>query len=273
MLMLLTCSALVATALPETVDEFDLDDFSFELPISSNEDETTRIDSQLSKACANQLTPFEVVEILTSSNPPFGLPPVQVQNFLAQNESFYKFTNPPVVRELHDIPTLMPFQYHCAPSWAFSANAFYQQTRKVSLTQNHPQIGCYLNLNLPDILALIENDEIPADEIPSVVGIIGRNLTVEERRFGAMLDVWKHYKRWIFTAALPFILLNVTFSSHKQFKTSSWNLRSLLAGVGCLAIILIILLRNTSSVTVLVSVIYGFNFFLTVRLKIRIMFG
>src|SRR5205823_3151800 len=43
------------------------------------------------------------------------------------------------------------------------------------------------------------------------LSILGNCLTLEERRFGAMLDVWKHYNRWIFTAALPVYLVEHNF--------------------------------------------------------------
>ena len=210
---LLACALWVASAslAQDDLDEFDLDEISIEVPVNTAEEQRShRIDATLTKACDNPLTAFDIVEALTSPTP-FGHPPIQLQNFLQQNQSLYQFTNPPVVRELHDLPTLMPFEYHCAPSWAFSANAFFNQTRKVYFTQNSPYIGCYLNLTVPDLINLIATDEFPADNIPSVLDIVGKNLTLEERRVGAMLDVWKHYKRWIFTAALPVYLVEHNF--------------------------------------------------------------
>lgn len=225
-LWLLACALWVASAYPQDdFADFDLDDISIAISVDQAEERQMHaIDATLTKACdpADKLTPFQVVEVLTFPNPTLlngliTLPPLLLQNIL-QNFSFYKFTNPPVVRELHDIPTLMPFQYHCAPSWAFSANGFYNQTKKKFYTQQCPLLGSYLNLQVPDeILDYVDqleevfNTTTPVDQVPQVFDIFGNNLTFEERRLGAMLDVWKHYKRWLFTAALPVYYIEHNF--------------------------------------------------------------
>ena len=199
----------------------DFESFSIELPPNIEEEKQRQeIDAELTKNCDIDIPASTIVTILTTDNPDLldGHTPIQLQNILQSN--FYLHTNPPVVRSLHELPTLRPRLY-CPDFWAFSADPFFNQTHEMFFTKCSPHIESYLNLS-EDFLATIDTDEFTAVTIPKVLSIFG-NIALEERRIGIMLSSWKEYCNVIFSAALPAYYLEHNFFLSQKNQESIEN--------------------------------------------------
>ena len=198
-------------------DDFDFDDFSIESPMfSSPEEDQISFDTDLGNAnCEPQFSPLDVVTILTSPEPILFPSPIEIQNILQLD--LYRYTNPIVIRSLHELPSMYPLLYG-SPRWGVSAEGFYNQTTKTFLTKHSPCLLSYIELiSSDDFLNIIDQKDFSSLNIPDVLSIFG-NITLEERRFGVILSGWRNWKHWIFSVALPvyYIEHNFFLSQEKQ---------------------------------------------------------
>lgn len=192
------------------------DDLDLSIEITNTQEEDAMIVLGNTARCnADQIAPSLIIAILTSANPPGDLPPVQLQNILLGD--LYNKTYAVPNRTLHLLPTLTaPIGVSCG--WALQAQPFINITKKMAFTPSSSKILSYINL-IPsdDFLNTIDNEDFPAVDIPDVLSLFG-NITLEERRIGAMLTASKEYKSWFFSAALPVYYLERNFFLKEKYK-------------------------------------------------------
>lgn len=207
----------------QAFEDFDLSDLSIDLPIDANEEQLQQeIHEEINKTCPTDggLRLIDIVTILTG-------PPLFLQNILPSD--FYHKTYPPIIRSLHNQPTLMPlFENNC---WSLSANAFYNQTTKQYFTSCSSAIGSYLNLSpSEDFLEQIDIDDFTTIDIPDVLSTL-RGMTLQERRLGAMLQFWGSVSNWLLSAAMPFYYIEHNFFLNQKEIDRLQN-QALFSGVG-----------------------------------------
>jgi hypothetical protein len=116
----------------------------------------------------------------------------------------YQFTNPIVMRQLHDMPALHD---HTNPCCAFAIKPFFNHTHDVFYTRASPLFSSYLKFNDP---TLIQQLEATAEEIggidfniPRVLSIFS-NIELQEFRVGFMFDFYRQTDTYAYRIQMPF---------------------------------------------------------------------
>jgi hypothetical protein len=169
-----------------------------------------------------------IVDALTTDQPitnPFTgqtFPPIQLQNILRQF-NLYNHTYPLVIRDLHTIPTLQPLLTCTDRKWSFALEPFYNQTTKCFYTPCSSKILSYIGLLAQeDFLEIIDVDDFTNVDIPDVLSLFGQ-MTMEERRLGAMVQGWFQHNRWTASVALPIYYIEHNFQLTQKRKDALEN--------------------------------------------------
>lgn len=184
------------------------------------------------KAChlldPSPFSTFDIVDILTTDtplpNPLTGedFPVIQLQNIL-RDFDFYSHTYPLVIRDLHTIPTLQPLLTCTERKWSFSLEPFYNQTSKCFFTPCSSKILSYVGLIAQeDFLEIIDVKDFENVDIPDVLSLFGQ-ITMEERRLGAMIHGWFLHNRWTASVALPAYYIEHNFQLTQKRKDELEN--------------------------------------------------
>jgi len=201
-----------------------------ELSASSEESQATgSFSGECGKTtCIPTLSVQTIVALLTTNQPIFGFGTIELQNILQFD--LYRKTYAPVIRQLHDLPTFAP-PIDCHRAWGFAAEGFFNQTSRMSFTPCSDKLSSYLTLLAQDdFLELLDQKDFSSLNIPNVLSLFG-DISLEERRLGAMLFLWKKHKRYTFSAALPIYFLEHNFFLSEK-KREQLETEPLFAGSG-----------------------------------------
>lgn len=119
----------------------------------------------------------------------------------------YKHTNPPVIRSLHDLPSLRPW-YGCDDALCFYATFFYNPMFHAYFTRCGSFLSDYLFISQEDALIAELENLIP--EIPQVLPLF--NIArLQQRRLGVMLGASKCFGNVRFNMAIPLFYQELNF--------------------------------------------------------------
>lgn len=170
----------------------------------------------------------EILELLTDPKTPL---PVLLQDILKLN--LYRKTNPPVVRSLHDLPMISEHILRSCYQKGFSiaVTPFFNTTNRMFYTEFGDTIPSYITFSPDrDFLEKIDQNDFPNLNIADVLSIF-KQMSLVERRFGAMTSAWASWHHWTFSAALPFY-----WNEHNLFLTDAEQERlmnlPLFSGIG-----------------------------------------
>jgi len=209
--------------------EFNDLDLSIDLAQNTQEEDDMINIGDAARCQGSALPAAEIVKILTGpgSNPPATT--IGLQNLLQFD--FYHGTHPADSRTLHELPILEVLPSDNRSCWSLQVQPFFNMTKKMYLTPCSSKILSYIDLLAnEDFLNIIDEKDFTRVDIPDVISLFGQ-ITLEERRLGAMLSVSKEYNRWFLSAALPAYYLERNFFLDQKYKDKLDN-SPLFSGVG-----------------------------------------
>ena len=119
--------------------------------------------------------------------------------------NIYKFTNPPVIRSLHDLPSLRPW-YGETDGFTCYGTVFYNNMFHAYFSKCGSKISDYLFVDKDDdIIGALEN-LLP--ETPNIIPLFN-DARLQMRRLGAMLGGSKSFGNWRFNIAIPLYYLEL----------------------------------------------------------------
>lgn len=170
----------------------------------------------VSKACIDANT---IIDVLTGE-----ASGILLQDILA-NHNLYLKTYQPLVRPLHDLPSLHTKQFFaCAGCNEFSLTLFYNQTRRMYFSQCSPFIDSYLALSDPDFLEELDRlDDILHEQgilpttfdIPAILPLFSK-IKLEERRTGGMLGFQRRESCCTWSLQIPLYYIEHNFYLNPQ---------------------------------------------------------
>lgn len=181
----------------------DTDDIGFDeesdTPINTEYDQEIAALMQQTRAAECDIDTQTIVDTLaTQANLPF------LEQF-----NVYKFTNPPVIRSLHDLPSLRPW-YGCTDKLCFYSTFFYNQMFHAYYTKCGTFASDYLFIDKDDaIIGAIEN-LVPTLGVADIIPLFN-TARLQMRRLGAMFGVSKCFGNWRVNAAVPLYYLELNF--------------------------------------------------------------
>lgn len=187
-------------------DIFDIDISSFDADFASvtenNMDEINLIARQNNQADCPLTDPVTILAVISG---------FMGQNILPFN--LYNFTNPPVIRSLHDLPSLRPW-YGCGDRLCMYGTFFFNEMPRAFFTKCGTTIGDYLSVNEEDsIIQEIQNilEQFNVDlNIPVILPLF--NIArLQQHRVGAMLGLSKCFGNVRVNGAIPLYYLAYNF--------------------------------------------------------------
>lgn len=166
----------------DVFDDFDLfqDDYFGDMLDSSEANLVTR------------LAPQDVIDIIK-------LGAGEDMALLQQN--FFLRTNDLNLRNILDMPVFEPQTLYPPTKWTVGGQLFWNKTGKSNFTKDETGLAFYLALTQPNFLDVIENQLRPLFEdfdlnidIEKILSLF-KNMTVEDRRLGAMFHAQYFWKR------------------------------------------------------------------------------
>jgi hypothetical protein len=188
---------------------------------SSDKPETPSNDNQeqpeppLAGSCVATTT---ILRLIAPNPDPDVIPIINLPAILQEN--LYKRTNPITIRSLLDLPSLQTY-YLDTKNWSISFQPFYNQTSMVYFTKCSRFIRSYIDLTNQNVINELEAalrhtlvvDQVPAalqGHIPMLLGLF-HPLTLQQRRLGAMLGLYKEFNRLNISLYIPFYYLENNF--------------------------------------------------------------
>lgn len=139
----------------------------------------------------------------------------------------YKHTNVINQRSLLDQPLFAMHCCDCIGKWVVGSHIFYNQMNRSNLTSDSTQLCSYLALDdetflntiqnfIPNIKELFDDPDFNID-IQKIFALAS-NMSVQQRRFGAMVHTIRQWKKWRLRFLIPFYYLerNVFLNSAEQ---------------------------------------------------------
>ncbi len=197
-IVILLCFIVSTRTYSAELSAFDFDLVSldtFDDELNSGYDQ--EIAQLVNKACAESCqtpSPFDLVQLVTTENELF---PLTLQSLIQYNA--YKYTYPPVIRNLHDLPSLRPW-YGCHDKLCFYSTFFVNEMHHANFT--------HCGTHIKDYLFIAEEDALVGElssALPYVAQIVPlfNNARLQMHRLGAMLGVSKCFGNFRFNAAIP----------------------------------------------------------------------
>lgn len=187
----------VHTTQIDSIDE----DLFFDLTFESNNEMYGREIEALLHQTKFPGCEFDTQDLIDIAVGPF----LNLPNFLQFN--VYKFTNPPVIRNLHDLPSLRPW-YGCEDSLCVYADLFFNKMAHAYFSKKGSYITDYLSIATDD--AIIGEIEGLIPNIPDIIPLFN-NARMEMRRAGMMIGASKSFGNWRLNGAIPLYYLEQNF--------------------------------------------------------------
>jgi hypothetical protein len=171
-----------------------LDDFNFSLD-SLDEEFNAQYDQEIAhllhQTRAVTCEPFTSQNLVTFA---VGL------NFpVLEQFNIYKFTYPPVIRILHDLPSLRPW-YGCDDKLCLYGTFFLNEMPRAYFTHCGTTVADYLFVSEDD--AIIQELENLIPDVPTIIPLFN-NARLQMHRLGVMLGASKCFGNLRFNAAVP----------------------------------------------------------------------
>lgn len=185
----------VSTIYALNIDDISLDTLDAELN-SQYDQEIANLLNQTRAPVCQSLTPQDIVDFAVEMNVP---------SLLKFNA--YKFTNPPVTRNLHDLPSLRPW-YGCTDKLCLYGTFFLNDMPRAYFTRCGTRIQDYLFIAEEDALV----GEL-SQALPNVAGIVPlfNTARLQMHRAGVMLGASRCFENLRFNAAIPLYYLAWNF--------------------------------------------------------------
>lgn len=184
---------IASTQLYCSISSLDFDEMSLDdIPVGTSEYDQA-IDTLLNKDAnlCEILTPEFIVQSITSGD----FLPIKLQDLLQYN--IYKYTNPPVIRILHDYPSLRPW-YGCQDKLCLYG-IFFLNDMPNAYFNRCPCLKNYLFIAQEDALIGDLEDAIP--DIPNILPLFN-TIRLQMHRLGVMLGASKCFKNLRFNGAV-----------------------------------------------------------------------
>ena len=199
-ILILLCF-IISTRSYSTISSLNFDDISLDTlddELNSQYDqEIAQLLHQKSSDICDSLTPEFIVE--------FAVDPLNFPTLLQYN--IYKYTNPPVIRNLHDLPSLRPW-YGCEDKLCLYGTFFLNDMPRAYFTHCGTTIADYLFVSEDD--ALIQALENLAPAVPTIIPLFN-GARLQMHRLGVMLGASRCFGNLRFNAAVPLYYLAWNF--------------------------------------------------------------
>lgn len=179
------------------ISTLDFDEISLDtLDDEFNSQYDKEISQLLQKSCASSCptpSPSDLVQLVTTG----VLFPLKLQNLLLFNP--YNYTYPPVIRNLHDLPSLRPW-YGCEDTLCLYGTFFLNEMFHANFT--------HCGTHLKDYLFIAEEDALVGElssALPNIAQIVPlfNTARLQMHRLGVMLGASKCFGNLRFNAAVP----------------------------------------------------------------------
>ncbi len=200
-IIILLCILINQTSYTAETLFFDIDENSFE-DSTENGDyslEIAQLINQTRDPADCVFTTQDLVDIAVGT---LGLPSLEQFNI-------YKYTNPPVIRSLHDLPSLRPW-YGCDDKLCFYATFFFNPMVHAYFTRCGSFLSDYLFISQEDALIAELENLLPNGEIPQVLPLFNV-ARLQQRRLGVMLGASKCFGNVRFNMAIPLFYQELNF--------------------------------------------------------------
>ncbi|GEM_PF-3402409 len=196
-IILLLCCLTTLTTYPQqlSLDEIGFDDFLSDEPADYSQEIEQLVHQTRLPSC--EFSTQNLVTLAVTGN---------VLPALLQFNA-YKFTHPPVIRNLHDLPSLRPW-YGCDDALCMYGTLFYNQMFHANFTKCGTHITDYLNVAEDD--ALIGELESLIPFVPEVLPLFNQ-ARLQQRRLGIMLGASKCFGNLRFNVAVPLFYQELNF--------------------------------------------------------------
>ncbi len=162
------------------------------------------IDASPSRA----IIPKDAAVILLTN--PNGVPPILAQNIL-KNPLYYR-SNPPIRRNVIDLPIFQQFTKRGRTKTSYSFNPFFNQTFKEYFFDHRHDIQYYLDMKQSpldtqvDLITQLDDLEfLPRGFQVSRILTLFESIFLEERKVGGMFEFIKDTPHWTFSGRVPFL--------------------------------------------------------------------